>query len=281
MTWLSDLASALGVPTGGAIAAAAIYYGSIAAEREARREALRDLARLLRGPGWDPTAGIQKLFVYTFGERHLSWLCLRRSIVASLTFIVSFGLQFSLLTGEWPVRFIEYPSHTFRYLLLAFGCDYIALFKTRKLISVSAIARKPVVLLFSDVVGSLLISLAINSIYIWQATGGLIAFSRYDHFFDWAISQGVGDILIGHQILPIFTHSDYYSFPYQGIYVLSTLMTSIWALLMLTSWSLLKVVVPLQRLMNWFFPIDSHPIRAIGVVGGGLVFVGSALISVL
>jgi hypothetical protein len=287
MAWLSDLSSALGVPTGGAVAAVAIYYGLVAAEREARKEALGDVARLLRDPTWlrelSPAAGIQKLFVYTFGERHFSFLCLRRSVLASLTFMLAFGLQFALSTDTWPVRFIEFPDHTLRYLLLAIGCDYIALLKTRKLIGVQAIARNPVLLLLSDVASSLLISLVINSVYIWKVTN-TFDLASYEATSEWVVGDLVGstgDLLITHQILPLFTHSGYYIFPYQGIYVLSTLMTSTWAMLMLASWALLRVFEPLQSLMNWFFPLDKHPMRAIGVVAGGLVFSGATLISVL
>jgi hypothetical protein len=88
---------ALGIPAGGAIVAGALYRASIAAEKEARKNALRDIARIIRDPSWSRafrrSAAIRRLFCLTFGEKHLSWKCVRRSSYATLTFILSIGLQ--------------------------------------------------------------------------------------------------------------------------------------------------------------------------------------------
>jgi hypothetical protein len=45
--------------------------------------------------------------------------------------------------------------------------------------------------------------------------------------------------------------------------------------------AVLKIIAPIQTFVEWFFPIDRHPIRAIGLVAGLMIWVGSVLIAVL
>ena len=81
-------------------------------------------------------------------------------------------------------------------------------------------------------------------------------------------------------VSPVFTHRSTL-FPVLGVLMSSTLVTSIW---MATSWLAsvsLRGILPLQRFVNWFFPVNAHPIRALGFVAALIVFLASAVIGAL
>jgi hypothetical protein len=70
-------------------------------------------------------------------------------------------------------------------------------------------------------------------------------------------------------------------FPLVGVLACSTLMTSVWIFVTVMASAVLKIIAPIQTFVEWFFPIDRHPIRAIGLVAGLMIWVGSVLIAVL
>lgn len=103
MSWVNDLASVAGVPGGAAVLAGAMYCACVAAEKAARPEALRDIGRILKDPSWSrsvrPSAIIERLFNWTFGERHWTWQCLERSASASMLMSVYLGAIYRLMAG--------------------------------------------------------------------------------------------------------------------------------------------------------------------------------------
>jgi hypothetical protein len=66
-----------------------------------------------------------------------------------------------------------------------------------------------------------------------------------------------------------------------GPALLSTLFTSIWTILILVSTTVLKLLAPVQRFTRWFFDVDEHPLRAVGVVSAALVMIGGLVWTVL
>jgi len=68
--------------------------------------------------------------------------------------------------------------------------------------------------------------------------------------------------------------------PWQWL-IPSTTFTSIWTFLILLSTTVIKLLAPLQRFTSWFFDVDKHPVKAIGVVSGALVMIGSLIWTVL
>jgi hypothetical protein len=166
MAWVNDLASSAGIPAGAATLAVAMYAACTAAEKAARPEALKDIGRILQDPSWSrsvrPSAIIQRVFVWTFGERHLSWRCITRSVLASLLLIISltltyyaiFGVKFAFLyelvgtydyqksnvTESWfgstPLSLLQtyIVSLGAGLFLMALLPDYLSLAKTRLLI---------------------------------------------------------------------------------------------------------------------------------------------------
>jgi hypothetical protein len=61
----------------------------------------------------------------------------------------------------------------------------------------------------------------------------------------------------------------------------STLLTSIWAILILVPTAILKLLAPLHRFTAWFFDVDRHPVRTIGIVSAAWVMIGSLLWAML
>ena len=118
--------------------AVAIYSGAAAAEKEARKEALDDIARLVRDESLishlQLGRGIYRLFRATFGEKHLSWKCITRSVMATVAFCLSLGLQFSLSTGVWLNSRGDWGTELLLAFSLGICLDYVSLLKTRILL---------------------------------------------------------------------------------------------------------------------------------------------------
>jgi hypothetical protein len=277
MSWFSDLSSALGIPAGGAAVASAIYFVSVAAENEARKEALADIAHVLEDPSWSqgfqPNTIIGNMFRWTFGERQLSWKCVRRSALATVLFCAFFAIV-AYGAGATPMVKLNEPADyvilTLLFLLCSLIPDYLALAKTRILIArlharthVSAIA----LMVLLDIALSMLISclVAVITIVVVLRRGVVAAVE-----------------LVEGSLLSLRESSD--SFPAFDIFFASTLMTSIWLLMILLASGLLKLILPLEyvrRFVTWFFPVDQHPVRAIGIVSAAFVWFGSLIIAML
>jgi hypothetical protein len=149
MSWVSDLASGVGIPAGAATLAVAMYAACSAAEKAARPEALRDIGRILQDTMWSrsvrPSLIIEQVFVWTFGDRHLSWRCIRRSATATILFCIIAGLIFHSAVTDTLAEFRKQAGATITVIgatagvvvtLFFFGLlpDYLALWKTRLLI---------------------------------------------------------------------------------------------------------------------------------------------------
>ena len=61
----------------------------------------------------------------------------------------------------------------------------------------------------------------------------------------------------------------------------STMLTSIWTILILLSTAIIKLLAPLQQFTAWFFNVERNPLTAVGVVSGALVMIGSLVWTVL
>jgi hypothetical protein len=105
MSRVNDLGSALGIPAGATTLPAAMYFGCAAAEKVARPEVLKDIADTLEDPSLErlvqPSAIIERVFNFTFGDRHLSWKCVRRSVGATICFLVIIGAFFIHNASNW------------------------------------------------------------------------------------------------------------------------------------------------------------------------------------
>src|SRR4051812_23563490 len=95
MAWHNDLVPIFGSSV---TIAVALYGACRAAEKDARSEALLEIGGLLRNrswsQSWSPAALIEMVFHATFGDRQLSWRCIRRSFIATGVMFTVFGIIF-------------------------------------------------------------------------------------------------------------------------------------------------------------------------------------------
>jgi len=310
MSWVNDLASVLGIPAGAAVLAVAMYGACTAAEKAARPEALKDIGRILKDPSWErsvrPSLIIERLFQWTFGERHLSWKCVRRSAAATLLLTISLGLIYHTIFGIEFMPF-ELVSPTGRliavctafctsFTLFAIIPDYVALLKTRFLITVIVGANSTVSVFFlviSDILLSIVVSFVlVADAYLLLDVAGMGGSNGIDwmwlniHFVMFGTEEigalilrmASGGVHVQDEILivlrsmiaPFLGQRSGLSFA--SIFLSSTLFTSIWTILILLSTAVLKLLAPIHRFTAWFFDVDHHPVKAIGIVAGALVF---------
>ena len=269
MSWVNDLASVVGIPAGAATLAVAMYAACAAAEKAARPEALEEIGRILKDTSWErsvrPSAIVERIFKWTFGARHLSWVCVARSALASV-FIAS-ALTFNeivfhearLVGSEGalprPVWVLAY------FLILVFSIipDYLALFKARWLISWAARTDKIVVAVAIDIFLSIFVSV-------------MSMFIVFYPFTEASFPAAMGNFI--HNALLYFSGQNHI-FTWTTPCLVSTLFTSVWTALIVISTMSLKLLLPLHRIIAWFFDVDKHPVQAIGIMAAALVMIGS------
>ena len=85
---------------------------------------------------------------------------------------------------------------------------------------------------------------------------------------------------VSGQILGIH-HSSADPLPLLPALFCSTLFTSIWTILILLATTVLKLLAPLQRFTAWFFDVEHHPVKVIGIVSAALLMIGSLIWALL
>jgi hypothetical protein len=292
MTSFNDLALSAGVPTSAATLAVAMYAACSAAEKVARPEALREIGRVMKDPSWSdsarPRAIIERLFKWTFGERHLSWRCTINSCVATFLFCGLYatlykGMFLGLVVTQWsiaPVMLIK------EFVLFAILPDYIALAKTRFLIRWAEHRHLPSVpLAIMDVVCSGAISTIVLFLGMGLLGKGLFDAPFAGHWigqsWDTITERYLGFSLPGFALLPISGMSHPIVVTVWHFFVISTLLTSIWMILILLSTTIIKLLAPIHHFAAWLFDVEKHPVQTIGIVAGALVMIGSLVWSVV
>ncbi|MBI1774273.1 MAG: hypothetical protein HYR63_02900 [Proteobacteria bacterium] len=274
MSWITDLANTSGIPAGAATLAAAMFGACVAAEKAARPEALRDIGRILKDPSWErsvrPSAIILRVFNWTFGERHLSWKCVFRSMAATLVLIGGLGLSLHLRSPTlWVGMSINHFDGWWGIVLLfCLGIipDYASLAKARFILAVvdrSQYRGAIVAGVCADIVLSIFVSafgLFITNAILYR----YVSVARVIDVLGGSIVR-LGDIF---SVFPL-------RFNIFELFLLSTFFTSIWTILMLIATIVLKLLSPVHRFTAWFFDVEKHPVRAVGLVAGALIVLGS------
>jgi hypothetical protein len=321
VSWVNELTSSLGIPTAGVTLSIAIYAACKAAEKAARPEALRDIARALKNPRWggstDPTLIAERVFEWTFGERHLSWRSIRSSVKASLAFCAFLTMIYTSVGGVFFLPLFDFSIYRspmivvqliIGSILLALMPDYLALAKTRFLIrnlrSDLRFSSVTGLLVVTDLCASLLISgcITISTFYIANYLSMLFPSSALASVL-WSsvwfvsadmdaanelvqLSQPDGEDLwdlvqiIIKDMAP-FSHQHNWARSLLPVFLSSTLLTSTWTMLILVSALIIKIAPPVQRLMVWYFDLDKRPVSALGIVSGALVILTSWVWTVL
>lgn len=274
MSWVNDLASVAGMPAGAATLAVAMYAACAAAEKAARPEALQDIGRILKDPSWSrsvrPSAIVARVFVWTFGERQFGQKCIKRSPIVSFLMLVIFSLIFvhegGHVTGKGTPLLAAIAG-----IVTLFVPDYVALGKTRMLLSqydAGVEAVGVLVILLIDFLASAAISLF--SLCVFQ----ILVFHELPSWQLLRLTyEGLRFLIgLGRQPDPM---------PMYVMFLISTLFTSVWTVLILSSTAVLKLLAPVQRFTSWFFDVENHPVKAIGIVSGALVMAGSLVWTIL
>jgi hypothetical protein len=256
----------------------AMYAACSAAEKAARPEALRDIGRILNARSWSrsvqPSAIIQRVFFWTFGERHWTTHCLQRSVLASFVFLVAFLFALITLHGPPldppPEERADFSTGISGLILPLLLPDYLSLAKSRFLIGRMAISCGFVcvlVIVVLDILLCIIISIGCLAVFTVLTEGAFgITLVRAEWFY-WREMFVESGTSIEMPVYPIFATS--------------TLLTSAWAILVLLSTTVLKALMPVQRFTAWYFDVENHPVQAIGIVAGALVMIASLIWSVV
>ncbi len=239
------------------------------------------LIRRLRQDRADDRRPFADAFDAVFGERHLSWLCFKRSSLASLGFVASLSLWYVTLTYD---RADVLPIIAFGLLTGLFNVpmDYASLLKTRfviKTIRDRNIRSASLGLLLLD--AGLSYSLGFMSCFgasyaalsIWAA--GASPYQDPQRFFaDWRY------VTDPHMFLSVLNINEVASLGPQAVPWLATLMTSLWLWLFMAS----GLVSRLSRFMNFGFvglrrwlDVERQPFLAIGVMSIAIVTIAYIL----
>jgi hypothetical protein len=280
MSWVTDLALGLGVPAGAAAVAVAMYAACFAAEQVARPEALHDIGRILKDPSWSrtvqPSLIIERIFIWTFGEQQLSLKCAFRSAIATMATFIWLMATFSSEarnTANYFASWIQSVGvmHVLTQVFLTtFLPDYLALAKTRCLLRIFHERQTYSILISMFDLGA--------SIGISILTYFLISLAWDKCTAPPSHAACILEV-IGGVVTDFPGNSDFFS--YYDIAVISTVLTSVWTILVLLSTTLLKLLSPVQCFTSWFFDVDDHPVKAVGIISGALVMIGSLIWTVL
>jgi hypothetical protein len=289
MSWVDDFASGMGIPAGATTLAVAMYAACVAAERAARPEALKEIGRILKDPSWSrslrPSTIIERMFKWTFGERHLTVRTAFSSAVAtvvmlSLVLLMAAShrsklISFFFADGIFGHRNIRVQT-LIDLALIGFLADYLSLGKARwfmRRISYPGNVAIVSLLTLGDLVCSMVISTMMSGMAFFLNTvwlGGKLGFwMATEPLLEWL---DIGGAILGRDIDHLGDMT---------LLAPSTLLTSIWALLILVPTAILKLLAPLQRFTVWFFNVEKRPLQAIGIVSSALVMIASLIWSLI
>ena len=278
MSWFNDLVPIFG---GGGIIAGAMYAACAFAQKSASPEAAKEIGCIVKhqlGAGLHrPYAIIERMFVWVFGEDQFSIRCsvasLAGTVVICSVYLVSFEPPANYY-GDAP-WFIQDRNQLVIAMVAAVIPGYIAIAKTRYLFQREMLHSIGLFGLISiDVATSLVISTAALIVLKALLENDLVDPFRWVYltWFDLLVRLHILNAPKpppGMALLWIFT-------PWP-VFIVSTLATSIWMVLILLSISVLKLLVLLRRFTDWLFDVDNQPMNAIGIVAGASVMTGSLI----
>lgn len=174
------------------------------------------------------------------------------------------------------------------YLIATVLADYIALWKTRRLLeTLTPVAGGAWWRLAVDVVASLLVSVLsvllsmfVMGVLVFKSAPEIGTFLQFQLSGLWK-SLVVSPFTTGFAMSDDETSTQVSDFLFNDLSVFSTLFTSIWMLLVLLSTTILKLLTPLQRFTVWFLDVERHPLKAIGTVSAALVIISAMISTVL
>ena len=218
-------------------------------------------------------------------------MCLSRSLDASILFLLIFSVMF------W-IKFPQYIHNEFGNVIERGGSywgiisgllmvlfifnylpDYLSLLKGRYIIKM--MRRRPdysilVIGTTLDIVLSVIIiysvCVVLNMVTQFLSHKPVLSLDGADIFYKTLVNvlDGLKVLVGGVPNRPLnIIYATYYC---------TSLMTSLWTMLILLTALLIKLASglnPTMRLLTWMFDVDAHPIRVLGLVSAVIVWVGS------
>jgi len=259
------------------------FYAFLFIEKMSAAQARADFAQYLRSTDFAKAVvhlpgDTNALFERVFGARHFSWRCVRTSILFSVaSFAIILLLNFMndpKGTLAWPRTMLEIAPGLF-YSVVAYAIwsivpDYFNLLKTRKvlgLITAHKISRPAV--LVAILVADFLVGYAIFIVSCLPM--GLFSL----HLVYFLLGKGGVD---WHHVVSNFSFdplplSAGFEWPF-AMFFWSGMVPSIWLWFYVAAILVVRLVAraaPVFRFSIYFFDIDQHPIRSVGVVAAALV----------
>jgi hypothetical protein len=205
-----------------------------------------------------------ELFARFFGDRHLSFKCMKRSFFLST-------IIFAIIVTSWYLPALPRSRAlfgTYRTIgLFATSCiaDYLSLWKTRLLLTNFVV--RPIV-----VIGDALASIAVYAIMFITAEKLMFRLAYiWDPYSDLPESYRWGPTIpeMLYFVAGIFFHSDMPGVNFARALFLAVLYTSAWLwIYLVVAYSIRAVnLVPGQlKLLSKFMDFENHPVRTIGYV---------------
>jgi hypothetical protein len=251
-----------------------------------------------------PTA-TRALFDRTFGNKHLSWKCARRSIEFSaatmLTIMVLFALHqpgFRYAVGNaistkggyfGSVRFFGSVGLLFMWVPVALFADYIALLRSRFVISWLSPQRQLgipslVAVFFADIVAAYLsIGLVLLVAVYGAAVAELLAQNQPEqllrllhHFFE-DVFDPLWPARSDHFLLSYFLHDRGWTSLVIWALIYSSFVPSLWLWAFAVTGIIERVAsrsTALWGLTGRVLPIETNPYRSLGTAAAGLCSIG-------
>jgi hypothetical protein len=283
---INDFLSEVGLPTTAIALAVGLVRGAKALETDASPRALKYLSGLLTAGnaasfGKVGATLVPLVFDRVFGTNVFSFKFVSRSALATTIFwltLVAFKQpRWVDLVNELTEDYYFYPSLALVFYLF----DWLSLIKAKfiiQIISQQYAVTSGAIFLIADLLGSYLMSLfalvflfCILSTFVdheWPPLGeiyptfeGYFRFRPLTHYFNFA---GTERFIPSNVVAP------------------STMLTSIWTLLVFASCIVAQVLIPIDYLRRfttwWFRDVERHPLTAIAKVAATLIIVGAVAI---
>jgi hypothetical protein len=283
---INDILSEFGLPATAIALAVGLVRGARALEADANPHALKYVAGLLRAGnvaafGKVGAILVPLIFDRVFGSNFISWKFISRSVLATTIFWLSL---LAIKHPSWPDVFSEVITGSYFYPSLALNFyffDWLSLIKAKlivKILSQRYAVRSAGIFLVIDMLGSYLISL-FALVFLFCILKTLV-----DH--EWPHLTEINPTFEGYMsLLPIrqyFGLGGIRPFIPSNVIVPSTMLTSVWTLLIFVSSMIALLLVPvdyIRRFTTWWFrDIENHPLTAVAKVGAILTILGAMVI---
>ena len=302
----SDAAAAIGVPGWGVAISSGIVLLARQIDGSMRPQARAEIGAFLdhghiptEAPG--VTGIVRAAFLATFGDRQWSWRCVKRTVLLGMfcTYSIALLIWFKH-GGEIRARLPGLPSLP---VMIAGSLISVFLFSTLLLLFVGKTRLilhamrnlRGLYVLSAFMLLDLLLTYSLNMLMYWGphlaflGRADLCATTRYYHpLADCAAFEtpvGVVAGMVGVTVAMsqrIFTQAGSLTPGNILNYAMgcTTLLTSIWTVLIVAAMAILHVLAPLgriRRVVRWGWDVREHPVTALGWMMAVLVFLAAAI----